>query len=230
MEHFDNTHFLSSIEDWLQEVATSKILTIWEPEIKSLNNVYPGKLRYISRLLSQSKDDNFYKFPNKYNLNTTLAGAWSYLSKEHQREYLITVFGQRLGSGLKRPASFEGYHISFGDSSRVNFSPQCIDYFDKHISTVKNADILIFHNHPINFATNILSQIIDWNPLPSNADRTTMLNFKFKSIANWLLSGNLKNVRFLLVEQSRLSEISLPPISLMMNLFKAGIRAMRSNA
>lgn len=62
---------------------------------------------------------------------------------------------------------------------------------------------------------------MDWNPLPSNTDRNTMLNFKYKDIVRWLVTGNFQNVRFFLIEMSRLQEICLPPPQFIMGLINA---------
>lgn len=210
---------LSSLKKWLKEVAASKVLTLFEPEIQSIPDVYIGQARYISTKLLKAADNDFIIFPKKYGRHTTLAGIWMFLSKDHHREYLITAFGRRKGVGLKRPAQFDGLHISYGSSNQVQFSPSCIDYFQKHISCINNAEVLICHNHQRNIITDILSQIMDWNPLPSNTDRNIVLNFKYNDIVRWLSTGNFQNVRFFLVERSRLQEICLPPAKFIVRLF-----------
>ena len=136
-----------------------------------------------------------------------------FLEKDHKKEYLITAFGKRKGRGLDRPACFYGLHISHGAERSVNFSPLCIDYFQKHITEVDNAEILVCHNHPRNFVADLLSQIIDWSPLPSNTDRETMYQFKHKEVIKWLASASFRNIRFFLVENLRLREIQLPPVA-----------------
>ena len=135
-----------------------------------------------------------------------------FLEKDHKREYLITAFGKRKGTGLSRPAQYYGLHVSHGTAHHVNFSPSCIDYFQKHVSDVDNAEILICHNHPRHFLGDLLSQMMRWDPLPSNADRETMYQFKHRAIVNWLITGSFKNVRFFLVENLALREIQLPPV------------------
>lgn len=141
---------LASFKKWLKEVIASKILTLFEPEIQSIPGVYIGQARYISTKLSKAADNDFIIFPKKYGRHTTLAGIRMFLSKDHYCEYLITAFGQRKGSGLKRPAQFDGLHISCGSNSQVQFSSSCIDYFQKHIVRINNAEVLICHNHPRN--------------------------------------------------------------------------------
>ncbi len=143
-----------------------------------------------------------------------------YLSKDLSHEYLVTVFGQRRRSGIYRPADFSGFHISFGTYSQVQFSPACISIFQRMISQFSNTEILIFHNHPRNIVTDLLSQILDWDPLPSNTDRNTMSSFKYETIVHWLAAGHAFNVRFFLIENKRLREICLPSLEATLNIFK----------
>ncbi len=212
--------FSSTLKRWLEEIATSKLLTLFEPEKRVLPNVRIGQARHVSIKLAQSSDDSFIAFPNWYGRHTTLAGIWMFLERDHKREYLITAFGQRIGQGLNRPARFSGLHISFGYTGRVNFSSQCIDYLQKHVEAVSNAEALICHNHPRNGFTEILSQLMDWSPLPSNTDRRTMSHFKHDSIVKWLDTGDFHNLRFFLVEHGRLREFILPPATDILNALR----------
>lgn len=196
----------SVVKDWLSELMPSKAITLFEPETVSLPSVRAGQSRFILGRLIKSNDDSFILFPQCYGRNTTIAGIWMFIEKNHRRECLVTAFGKRIGAG----ARFYGVHISHGARHNVNFSPACIDYFQKHIAEISNAEILVCHNHPRNSITGLLSQIIDWSPVPSNMDRETAYRFKYRAIVNWLATGNFHNIRFFLVEDGRLGEILLP--------------------
>jgi len=135
-----------------------------------------------------------------------------FLEKNHKKEYLVTAFGKRLGKGRNRPARFFGLHVSHGAEHSVNFSPARIDYLQKHVSDVDDAEILVCHNHPRNFVSDLLSQVMDWEPLPSSADRETMYQFKYRAIIQWLVSGSFKSIRFFVIENFGLKEIQLPPV------------------
>lgn len=203
---------LSSVwTDWVNEVVTSKALTLFEPETESVPNVRIGQSRFISGRLAKSCDDSFIQFHKSYGRHTTLAGIWMFLEKDHKREYLVTAFGKQRGSRSDRPAQFYGLHISHGVEHNVSFSPTCIDYFQKHIAGIDNAEVLVCHNHPRNFVTDLLSQITHWSPLPSNIDRETTYQFKYRTIIHWLASGSFRSIRFFLVENGGLREILLPP-------------------
>ncbi|MCI0393114.1 MAG: hypothetical protein MOB07_30650 [Acidobacteria bacterium] len=208
------------MKSWLEEIATSKLLTLFEPEKEVLPNVRIGQARHIATRIAQSSGNSFIAFPNRYGRHTTLAGIWMFLERDHEREYLITTFGQRSGQGLSRPAQFSGLHIAIGDTGRVNFSPRCIDYLQKHVEAVANAEVLICHNHPRNGVTEILSQLMDWSPLPSNTDRRTMSHLKHASIVKWLDTGDFRNLRFFLVEHGRLREFLLPPATDILNVLR----------
>lgn len=201
----------STLKDWLSEVVSSKVLTLFEPERETIPNVRIGQSRFVSRKLAKSSNDSFIRFPQCYGRNTTLTGIWMFLEKDHRREYLVTAFGKRKGAGVDRPAQFYGLHISHGVEHGVKFSPTCIDYFQKHTIETDNAEVLVCHNHPRNLVTDLFSQLIDWSPLPSNKDRETMYQFKYRIILRWLASGSFRNIRFFLVEHGRLREIQLPP-------------------
>ncbi len=171
----------------------------------------------IFRILAERYRNRRKRFRLRFNLiaglhNYELGRIWMFLEKDHSREYLVTAFGKRKGRGSDRPAQFEGLHVSHGEEHNVNFSPLCINYFQKHVSEINNAEILICHNHPRNFVSDLLSQIICWSPLPSITDRETMYQFKCRTITNWLVSGSFKSIRFYLVENRRLREIQLPPV------------------
>lgn len=210
----------STLKDWLREVVTSKILTLFEPEGKSIPSVRIGQSRFISTKLAKLSDDSFWKFCKCYGRNTTLAGIWMFLEKDHRREYLVTTFGKRRGAERGRSSQFYGLHISYGVEHAVNFSPTCIHYFQKHISEIDNAEVLVCHNHRRNFLTDLLSQLIDWSPLPSNKDRETMYQFKYQGILKWLTSSSFHNIRFFLVENGRLREIQLPPADRVVSTLK----------
>jgi hypothetical protein len=219
MAQADGNNVSSALNEWLKDVGKSKALTLFEPEIGT-PNYRVGQARFISGKLSKSAHDSFIRFPNRYGRHTTLAGIWMFLEKDHSREYLVTAFGRRKGKGLDRPAQFDGLHVSHGEAHNVKFSPFCIDYFQKHVSGIENAEILICHNHPRNLVSDLLSQIICWSPLPSNTDRETMYQFKCRAITNWLVSGSFKSIRFYLVENRRLREIQLPPVERISQLLK----------
>lgn len=201
----------STWKEWLNEVMTSKMLTLFERKRKTISNIRIGQARSISAKLAKSPNDSFIQFPQRYGRHTTLAGIWMFLEKDHKREYLVTAFGKRRGRDIDRPAQFYGLHISHGVEHNVKFSTACIDYFQKHIDGIGNAEILICHNHPRNFIKDLLSQITDWSPLPSNTDRETMYQFKYRAMIHWLASGNFRNIRFFLIENGGLREIQLPP-------------------
>ena len=205
---------LSSMwKEWLNEVMTSKVLTLFEPERKTILNIRIGQARFISAKLTKSPDGSFIQFPQPYGSHTTLAGIWMFLEKDHMRKYLVTAFGKCRGKDRTRPAQFYGLHISHGSEHDVKFSPACIDYIQKHIAGIGNAEILICHNHRRNFVTDLLCQIIDWSPLPSNTDRETMYQFKYRAMIHWLASSNFRKICFFLIEDGRLREIQLPPVN-----------------
>lgn len=216
MKHEYKDDPYSVLKDWLSEVMTSEAITLLEPETVSLSSVRVGQSRFISGKLIKSNDDSFILFPQCYGRNTTIAGIWMFLEKNHRREYLVTAFGKRIVAG----ARFCGVHITHGARHNVNFSPACIDYFQKHIAKINDAEILVFHNHPINFIMDLLSQIIDWRPVPSNMDRETAYRFKYRAIVNWLATGNFYNIRFFLVEDGRLGEILLPSADKIANMLR----------
>ncbi len=212
--------FFSIWKDWLKEVVASKILTLFEPETKSIPNVRIGQARFVSGQLAKSPGDSFIRFPQCYGRNTTLAGIWMFLGEDHKREYLVTAFGKRKGSGVNRPAQFYGLHISHGTEHEAKFSPTGFDYFQKHVLKIDNAEVLICHNHPRNFASDLLSQLVDWSPLPSNRDRETTFQLKYPAIVDWLVSGSFRNIRFFLVEKGRFREIQLPPADIILKMLR----------
>lgn len=224
----NNQYIRPSLEDWknilednLKQIIGSKLLTIFEPERHSIPGVRIGQARYISRKLSKASDDSFIRFPNHYGRHTTLAGIWMFLGQEHTSEYLVTAFGKRMGKGLKRPAKFYGLHVSHGAERSVQFSPYWFDYLNKHINSIRNAEVLICHNHPKHFIRDILSRMLDWSPLPSVADREIMFRFKHETIVRWAASGNFQNLRFFLVECGRLREFLLPSLDRLAKLAQA---------
>ncbi|MCX6141828.1 MAG: hypothetical protein NTZ35_01275 [Ignavibacteriales bacterium] len=211
MAQADENNIGSTLKDWLMEVVASKVLTLFEPEKKSIPNVNIGQSRYISGKLGKSRDDSFIKFPQRYGRHTTLAGIWMFLKKDHEKEYLVTAFGKRKGAGTDRPAQFDGIHISHGSEHSVRFSATCLSYLQEHTNRIENAEVMICHNHPKNFISNLVSQIIDWSPLPSNTDRETMYQFRYRGLVRWLASGHFPSLRFFVVENGGLREIQLPP-------------------
>ncbi|MBI1785578.1 hypothetical protein HYR69_10590 [Candidatus Sumerlaeota bacterium] len=216
----NNGDFSSRWKEWLNQIISSKLLTIFEPEKEFIPGVRIGQARYISTQLVKASDDSFIHFPNEYGRHTTLSGVWMFLEKDHKKEYLITAFGQRKGKGVDRPARFDGLHVSHGAKHSVQFSPRNLDYLQKHIDRVINAEVLICHNHPQNIVSDLLSEIIDWNPLPSNTDRDTSYQFKYNALVRWLASGNFQSMRFYLVEAGRLREILLPPADRIVRMLK----------
>jgi hypothetical protein len=217
----DNVKFSFLWNEWIKEIITSKFLTLFEPENRSIPGVRIGQARFVSGELGKCSDDTFIRFPNRYGRNTTLAGIWMFLGRDHGKEYLVTAFGKRRGQGLARPAEFCGLHVSYGTRHEVRFSSSCLDYFQKHIDKISNAEVFVCHNHPRNFVSYLLSQIADWGPLPSNTDRTTTFHFKYESIVRWLVTGNFANVRFFVTEMSRIREIRLPTTQLLSQIIMA---------
>ena len=197
----------SLTKDFLKEIVTSKILTGFEPEEESIMNVTIGKARFISGKLMRSADDSFIKCEDSYyNFNTVLVGIYMFLKKDFLKEYLSTVFGKHIG----KKKQVLGLHISCGTEHNVNFSSICFDYFQKHIK-IDKAWVMICHNHPKCFFNNLIYKIIGNSPLPSNIDRKTMLQLKYGDIFQWLFRNKPNDIRFFLVENSRLKEFKLPP-------------------
>lgn len=225
----NNVKFSSILEEWIREIVCSKLLTIFEPEKHSLSGVRIGQARYISGKLAKSPDDSFIKFPTNsgYGRHTTLAGIWMFLGKDHRNEYLITAFGKRRGQGANRPAEFYGLHISYGTKGNVQPSPCWFDYLYKHTGSVDNAEVLICHNHPKHLVRDILSQMMDWSPLPSSTDRETLFKFKYEALVRWYTSGNFQSLRFFLVEEGRLREFQLPPLARLVEIAQAVARYLK---
>ncbi len=209
------------IRELLGEIVTSKVLTAFEPETEVLPGVRIGQARYISTKLAMAPDDHFIKFPKRYGRHTTLAGVWMFLEKDHANEYLVTAFGKRKGGSLRGPAQFDGLHVSHGNQHSVNFSDRSLCYLNEHVDKVRDAEVLIFHNHPRYFVSDLLSGVMDWSPLPSNRDRATMCQFKYESLMRWLASGGLQMIKFYLVEEGRLREILMPPAGRIVSLLNA---------
>jgi len=217
----NNINFSSILEQWIGGIVSSKLLTIFEPEKHSLSAVRIGQARSISWKLAKSFDDSFIKFPTNYGRHTTLAGIWLFLGKDHKKEYLVTAFGKTKGQGANRPAQFYGLHILHGSELNVSSSPFWFDYLDKHIEKIDNAEVLICHNHPKHIIRDILSQIMDWSPLPSNRDRETLFRFKHEAVVRWYSSGNFQNLRFFLVEGGRFREYQFPPAARLVEMAQA---------
>ena len=199
------------IKEFLSEIVTSKALTALEPETKVVAGVRIGQARYIATKLAIAPDDYFIKFPKRYGRHTTLAGVWMFLEKDREKEYLVTAFGKRKGRSLRGPAQFDGLHVSHGNQHAVSFSEQSLHYLKEHVDKVRDAEVLILHNHPRYFVSDLLSRLMDWSPLPSNTDRETMYQFKYESVLHWLASGGFQNIKFYLVEDGRLREFQMPP-------------------
>lgn len=216
------------LKNWLVEIALSKLLTVLEPEKKALPGIRVGEVRYISKILRGSKDDSIVQFPQPYGRNTVTRGIWTFLSREHHREYLITAFGKTKGSGSKRPARYEGLHISLGMSDAANVSSWSSYYAQRHLDVVRNAEVLVFHNHPKRFISEILSQLLDWSPLPSSLDRETMFEFRYQSAVNWLVSSEFRNIHFYLAEVGRLREYQIPPAGKVVEALKAVLTDMKA--
>ena len=214
--------FATRIEECFAEIVASKALAVLEPEAEVIRGVRLGQARYISTQLARAPDDSFIKFPNIYGRHTTLAGVWMFLEKDHQKEYLVSAFGRRKGDSGRRPAEFEGLHVSHGSEHSVQFSKLNLDYLEKHVENVHHAEILICHNHPRNLVSDLLS-LIDWSPLPSNTDRETMYQFKHRAVERWLASVRFQSIRFYLVEDGRLREIQLPSTKRIASLLKREI-------
>ncbi len=194
-------------------MGTSKLLTIFEPETRSIPGVRIGESRFISGKPRSVKHDSFYRFPNTYGRNTTLVGLWMFLAQEHKSEYLITAFGKTKGQTVHRPAQYYGIHISYGSSAAVSFSQLSLDYLEKHMSAVSNSEIMVIHNHPGSSPAHFLSQLLQLGPLPSNRERDTMLRFKYESAVRQLAVVGFKSIRFYLVEEGRLREFCIPPVN-----------------
>jgi hypothetical protein len=208
-------------EELLSELFTSKVLTAFEPQTDVVPGVRVGQARYIATRLARAADDDFIKFPRRYGRHTVVAGICMFLKKDHGREYLVTAFGRRKGRSLRGPTQFDGLHVSHGDRHAVNFSERSLGYLRDHVDKVRDAEVLIFHNHPGNWVSDLLSRLMDWSPLPSNADRETMWQFRYESVLRWLASGRFQHLRFYLVEAGRLREFHMPAVDRIASLLNA---------
>ena len=51
--------FSSGLKSWLEEITTSKLLTLFEPEKEVIPDVRIGQARYVATKLAKSSDDSF---------------------------------------------------------------------------------------------------------------------------------------------------------------------------
>jgi hypothetical protein len=211
----------ASIRNWLVEVGATKLLTLAEPEIAMLRGARIGQARHIAAKLAAAQDDSFVTFPKKYGRNTTLGGIYFFLRKDHEKEYLVTAYGRRKGGSFARPAQFDGVHLSHGAQHSVGFSDLNLSYLEKHAGSVRDAEVMVCHNHPRNLVSDLLARLIDWSPLPSNIDRETMCHFKYKSLVRWLAAGRLLSIKFYVMENRRIREIKLPSANRIVSLLKS---------
>lgn len=225
MANLDFENAKKKVFQFLGELLSTKALTLAELEIEELTGIRRGQSRHVAKMISTSKPDSFLKFPNLYGRKTTLAGIWMFLEKDHQIEYLTTAFGKRKSKKDGGPAQYYGLTINHGGNHNVRISESCADYVKKYSTTVKNAEILICHNHPDNLFTNILESLIDWSPLPSNADREIMYHYKSNGIINWLTNGKHGSIKFYLVEKGRLREIIWPSLERIKRILNFNIDA-----
>ena len=187
----------------IRELLDSGISSIFDPAPVSFKPEHERGVPLLRKLLKGSSS-RIQKLPKKLTRNSFLLGCLDFTENE-PIEHLIIGYGTKKGIGTD---IYQIQHL-IGNESSVEIPDSIIKSINTHSYSVPKSEVVIFHNHPYNW----LNALFDNTPLPSAADRQTMLKKKylepFQLIRSLLKLGG---VRFYLGENGFVREIRTPSL------------------
>jgi hypothetical protein len=123
---------------------------------------------------------------------------------EHEPiEHLIVGFGSKRGPGT----DIYGLAHCIGGPASVRFPPEVTARMQRHLFTVKRAEIVVFHNHPLG----VINCLFDNSPIASDTDRRTMVAQRYLNPASLVrVVMGTGGVRFYVGENGFVREMRTP--------------------
>lgn len=170
--------------------------------------VYP-----VSRIAERKVPGTVVRLPQPLNRNAFLYGCHA-LTAGEKVERAIVGFGNWHGSTTK----IEAVGQLVGDAGSVNLTPQMLDKLQRWYTEGHRREVLIFHNHPANWA----NAVLDNEPVASVPDRVLLTKFKteWTHVAKFLTDGG--QLRLYLGENGFVREFTTPPLVSALQLLRKG--------
>ena len=153
-------------EKALCAVVENFVLGCFEPEPIKFTQAHEKIVPRV-RAAIQSAGEEPSRFDVPVNRNGFLCGCLDYTEAENI-EHLIVGYGYRHGSTSK----IHSVHHERGNVGTVTIPPNVLRTMRRHHDQSNNAEVIVFHNHPVN----PLNLLLDNLPLTSGADRRALEN------------------------------------------------------
>lgn len=138
-----------------------------------------------------------------------LLGGFEALVADAECEHVLVAFGRR--EGVKTRVEY--VFIDEGTRSSVVIPPTIIDAMKKAMHG-ENAELLVVHNHPARWERALAAEVLGRDPLPSELDRYTAVNWLWPLAFGRMLGQSSGSVRFYLVENEKIRLFEMPPFAL----------------
>lgn len=151
-----------------------------------------------------------HKFRSQLNRNAFLAGCHEF-TVDAPVEHLIVGFGFQHGS----TTVIDRMVHAVGTADAVNIPIAVATAIQEHVGQGHANEVLLFHNHP----RNTINAVFDNQPLPSAADRATLVRFhqQFVVLGKALMGGG--RIRFYVGENGFVQEFRTPDLLSLLEQF-----------
>jgi len=194
---------MNNNNDIIQELIDTFISSMFDPNPVQFKPEHERGVNIIRRLLLKP-NAQIQKLPKKLIRNAFLCGCLDFTEHE-QIEHLIIGYGNKRGAGT----DITSIQHFIGTETSVNITPETITYIQGHCLITPNSEIVVFHNHPLNWLNNLM----DNPPFPSTVDRNTMLQFKYLEplqLFRFILGRG--GIKFYLGENGFVKEFKMPSV------------------
>jgi hypothetical protein len=183
--------------------------SLFDPNPVTFTERHESGVAPLKRLLSKPTFQ-IQKLPRKLIRNAFLCGCLDY-TEQQLVEHLIIGYGQ------KRLSTTDISHVQHftGNENSVILPPMVFNSADIHCLRTKNSEVIVFHSHPRSW----FNFVADNAPLPSTADRDTMLMAKLRPFQLIRSIFGTGGIRFFVGENGYVREIKMPNLITILNIF-----------
>ena len=198
---------MTPLEKVVWAVAENLALGWFEPAPIQFTQTHEKAVPRVRAAIQSGGGAEPSSFAFPVNRNDFLCGCLDYTEAE-SIEVLIVGYGYRHGSASK----IHGVHSARGTVDTVAIPPHVQRAMQQHHASSSKAEVIIFHNHPVN----PLNLLLDNLPLASGTDRLTLeyLALAPDQVAQSLFGGG--RVLCYLGENGFVKQFRLPTIQSML--------------
>lgn len=192
---------------FVETLLKAAVVAALEPEKEWFTN-RPAQVGAITKVLRTLRHDERKRFASPKGRDDFLWAALNYLAPLPHEELLVAI-GSRRGNRRSSGAALRSVHRTVGTRASVTPTPFVRALVDAELER-EGAEVILVHNHPSNVVKSALQLVVDWRPVPSDADRNLARALLGQRLEHVLTAARPSSLKWYLVDEGRLGEFFLP--------------------